>query len=170
MQFTHVISKEYLVLLNIHHEHAKQGKKHTPYLFCENHCFIWHTWAKMAAFCPAVTRMACWVTELGLDVAWPVELAVLCFPEPPGWLTRNVPWKVNNKKNQYSIDTLLMLSASCLVCLFLIRDRMHGCLNKHFVLQDYVVCHSVLASKTINIYTINSPATFLGITLDNYTN
>lgn len=47
----------------------------------------------MAAFCPAVTRMACWVTAAGDDAVCPAELEPPCFPEPcAGWPTRNVPW------------------------------------------------------------------------------
>lgn len=52
----------------------------------------------MAAFCPAVTRMACWVTAVGDDAACPAELELPCFPPPcAGWPTKNVPW-VQEKK------------------------------------------------------------------------
>lgn len=50
------------------------------------------TWAKMAAFCPAVTRMACWVAAAEDDAEWPAEPEPPCFPDPcAGWPTRNVP-------------------------------------------------------------------------------
>lgn len=52
------------------------------------------TWAKMAAFCPAVTLIACWLAVAGDDAAWPAEPELPCFPEPcAGWPTRNVPWE-----------------------------------------------------------------------------
>lgn len=53
------------------------------------------TWARMAAFCPAVTRMACWGTGVVEDVLFPPEGPDPGFPDPgaTGWPTRNVPWK-----------------------------------------------------------------------------
>lgn len=52
------------------------------------------TWARMAAFCPAVTRMACCVTSAGFDGVWPAEVEALCFPELcADWPTRKVPWR-----------------------------------------------------------------------------
>lgn len=62
------------------------------------------TWAKMAAFCPAVTLIACWVAVAGDDVAWPAELELPCFPEPcAGWPTRNVPWENRTRMSKVQL-------------------------------------------------------------------
>lgn len=63
------------------------------------------TWARRDAFCPAVTRMACWATVAGVDANWPPELEPPCFPEPcAGWPTRNVPWGQAGFKDRVEIQ------------------------------------------------------------------